>query len=80
MGHGAAHAHASAPSTPTAPPPPQFVAGGAPPPGAAPLQRPQPPKPVKPIKDDLEPIGQIDPYQTPPIIPPWKLPPAPEVM
>ena len=42
--------------------------------------RPLPPKPVKPIKDDLEPIGQIDPYQTPPIIPPWKLPPAPEVM
>jgi hypothetical protein len=42
--------------------------------------RPQPPKPVKPSKDELEPIGQIDPYQTPPIIPPWKLPPAPEVM
>ena len=42
--------------------------------------KPLPPKPVKPIKDDLEPIGQIDPYQTPPIIPPWKLPPAPEVM
>ena len=41
--------------------------------------KPQPPKPVKPIKADPGPVGQIDPYQTPPIIPPSKLPPAPEV-
>jgi hypothetical protein len=32
----------------------------------------------KPVKDELEPVGQIDPYQTPPIIPASKLPPAPE--
>jgi len=42
--------------------------------------KPLPPKPVKPSKGDLAPVGEIDPYQTPPIIPPWKLPPAPEVM
>jgi len=42
--------------------------------------RPLPPKPVKPIKGDLSPVGEVDPYQTPPIIPPWKLPPAPEAM
>jgi len=41
--------------------------------------KPLPPKPVKPSKDALEPAGQIDPYRTPPIIPPSKLPPAPEV-
>jgi hypothetical protein len=42
--------------------------------------KPLPPKPVKPSKGDLAPVGEIDPYQTPPIIAPWKLPPAPEVM
>lgn len=42
--------------------------------------KPLPPKPVKPSKGDLVPVGEVDPYQTPPIIPPWKLPPAPEVM
>lgn len=41
--------------------------------------RPQAPKPVKPIKVELEPAGEIDPYQTPPIIPRSKLPAAPEV-
>ena len=42
--------------------------------------KPLPPKPVKPSKGDLAPVREFDPYQTPPIIPPWKLPPAPEVM
>jgi protein TonB len=41
--------------------------------------KPLPPQPVKPSKGDLVPVGEVDPYQTPPIIPPRKLPPAPEV-
>ena len=38
------------------------------------------PLPPKPGKDEVVPARDLDPYQTPPIIPPWKLPPALEVM